>query len=104
MCCLQEETGASDGAHQDCETAFAHLHMLCILLRDACVALHATSTCLRAQSGSGDALRKANSLYSTEQDTNKPQPAERAAFRCAFGTAGNDSGNIAVSTQVSSHT
>lgn len=84
MSCLQEETGAPSGAHQDCGTAFGHLHMLCILLGDACMALHATGTCLRAQSGSGDTLRKANSLYITEQDTGRSQPAERAAFKEAF--------------------
>ena len=102
MCCLEEDTGASGGAHQDCGPAFAHLHMLCILLGDACVALQATGSCLRAQPGSGDALRKASSLYITEQDTSKIQPAEHAAFRCALSTADNDSENIPVSTQASS--
>ena len=97
MCCLEEDTGASGGAHQDCGPAFAHLHMLCILLGDACVALQATGSCLRAQPGSGDALRKASSLYITEQDTSKIQPAYHAAFRCALSTAGNDSENTPVS-------
>ena len=69
---MEEDTGASGGAHQDCGPAFAHLHMLCILLGDACMALQATGICLRAQPGSGDALRKANSLYITEQGHQQP--------------------------------